>query len=390
MKRVLKRVILLTIFLLAILLPTIIAMVPCVSLAQSTVIQVTANGGLNLRTGPGVQYPVIKVLVNGSRWYVNGSSGNWLKLETNQWINGGYTKISSPIKKVTVTASSGLNVRQGPGTNNKIIKVLPSGATVDVLEEKNGWYRIGNIGWIYSYYTIKLDDTKLDNTKLEWYYIPNNTHTVPEVDKKINISKYDGYYVYNPGSKTIFLTFDLGYEAGYTPSILDTLKTYKVKATFFVTKSYIDEHPDLIKQMINEGHLVGNHTKTHPSLPSIATDIKTFNEEILSVANAYKKVTGNEMLKILRPPMGDYSELSLDLTKQLGYKSIFWSFAYYDYDTEKQPDKAYALNKITSSTHDGAIMLLHGVSKTNTEILGEVIQNIKKQGYQFDTLVNLQ
>lgn len=364
----------------------ITVMLPCISSAQSTtVIQVTAVDGLNVRTGPGMQYPVIKVLEYGSRWYTIGSSGGWLTLGTNQWVYGAYTRISSPIRIVTTTASDGLNVRKGPGVSNTIIRVLPLGTIVDVLEEKSGWYRIDNSGWISSYYT-----KVLNNTKREWYYVPNNTHTVPKADSTINISKYDGYYVCNPVNKTIFLTFDLGYEAGYTPSILDTLKLSSVKATFFVTKSYIVKYPNLIKRMVNEGHLVGNHTNTHPSLPSVSTNIKTFNEEILSVADAYKKVTGSEMFKILRPPMGDYSELSLYLTKQLGYKSIFWSFAYYDYDQENQPDKVYALNKITSGTHNGAIMLLHGVSKTNTEILGDVIKNIKNQGYQFDTLAKLQ
>ncbi len=230
----------------------------------------------------------------------------------------------------------------------------------------------------------------LDNTKLSWYYIPNTTHKVPEVNNKINISKYGGYYVGNTSIKNIYLTMDLGYEAGYTNTILDILKANNVKVTFFVTKSYIDNNPQNVNRMVNEGHIVGNHTSTHPSLPSIASDISSFNNEILSTAASYKNVTGKDMVKVLRPPMGEYSELSLYMTQQLGYKSIFWSFAYFDYDLNNQPDKTYAFNLVTSSTHNGAIMLLHGISKTNTEILNDVINNIKSQGYQFITLDKLQ
>ncbi|MDD4494510.1 MAG: polysaccharide deacetylase family protein, partial [Eubacteriales bacterium] len=205
-------------------------------------------------------------------------------------------------------------------------------------------------------------------------------------DSRVNLAKYDAYFVDSSAEKTIYLTFDLGYEMGYTPKILDTLKANDVRATFFVVKSYIDTYPSYIKRMVNEGHTVGNHTKTHPSLPDVTSNRKTFYNELLSVAESYKSVTGQDMPKLMRPPMGEYSELSLYLTKLLGYKTIFWSFGYYDWNPEEQPDKVYAFNKITSGTHDGAIMLLHGVSKTNTEILDDLIKNIKEQGYSLAPL----
>jgi peptidoglycan-N-acetylmuramic acid deacetylase len=252
---------------------------------------------------------------------------------------------------------------------------------VEVLEERNGWLRIGNEDWISGYYT-----KVLSNSTYGWYFIANNDHKVPEVSRKIDISKYGGYYVGDTSDKKVYLTFDLGYEAGYTSAILDTLSENDVKVVFFVTKYYIDQNPELVKRMVNEGHIVGNHTDTHPSLPSKALNISSFNKELTSTADVYKKLIGQEMLKYMRPPMGEYSELSLYLTQRLGYKSFFWSFAYYDYDLNNQPDETYAFKRITGATHNGAIFLLHGVSRTNTKILDSLIENIKNQGYQFCTI----
>lgn len=227
------------------------------------------------------------------------------------------------------------------------------------------------------------------NTTISWYYIANPNHTTPDVDKRVRISEYDGCYVGNTKLKKIYLTMDIGYEAGYTNTILDKLKEADVKVTFFLTKPFIVNNPEKVLRMVNEGHVVGNHTNTHHLLPSLINTPSLFNDELLSTSSEFKSITGVDMLKIMRPPNGVYSVASLAMTKALGYKTIFWSFAYKDYDLNKQPDEAYALQLICSGTHNGAIMLLHGVSRTNTNILKEVLENIKNQGYTFDTLDHL-
>ncbi len=178
--------------------------------------------------------------------------------------------------------------------------------------------------------------------------------------------------------KRLWLTFDEGYENGYTAKILDTLKEKDVRAVFFVTYDYAQKNPELVKRMINEGHTVGNHTFSHPSLPDCSPD-EMYNE--LSQLHEYiKKQFGYEMY-VMRPPMGEFSERVLACAKQLGYTTVLWSFAYPDWNPEKQPVPDAAFNKITSKTHNGAVYLLHAVSKTNTEILGSVIDYWKNNGY---------
>ncbi len=230
----------------------------------------------------------------------------------------------------------------------------------------------------------------LDNEITNWFYIPNTTHTTPDINPDLNydLSTYDAIYNLdsNRKSKTLYLTFDEGYENGYTTKILDVLKEKNVQAVFFVTSSYIDRNPDLIKRMVLEGHIVGNHSSTHPSMPTLTSSKEDFNEEISDVENKYEKLIGAKMTKIFRPPMGCYSEKSLSMTKDLGYTTVFWSFAYDDWNTEKQPEVEYAKNKILDNLHDGSILLLHAVSKTNTEILGDVIDSAKDLGYDFELI----
>lgn len=219
-----------------------------------------------------------------------------------------------------------------------------------------------------------------------WYFNPRSDGKQPEPIKEVHFFKdYDSYYVGNPNEKVIYLTFDAGYENGTANSILDTLKKHNVPAHFFVVKSYIKDNPDIIKRMVNEGHLVCNHSKSHISMASI-DDAEKFKEEILSVEKEFEKVTGKKMPKYFRPPMGKFSEQSLKLTQDLGYKSIFWSFAYVDWFNDNQPTHEYAKEKIFSRTHPGAIVLLHPNSKTNTEILDEVITHWKNEGYKIKSL----
>lgn len=227
----------------------------------------------------------------------------------------------------------------------------------------------------------------LDNETTSWFYIPNNSHTVPDINPNLDydLSDYDAIYNLdtNKEAKTLYLTFDEGYENGYTSKILDILKEKNVKAVFFVTSYYLENNPDLIKRMVSEGHIVGNHSKSHLSMPTLTSDKDKFNKEFTDVENKYTEITGVEMKKLFRPPMGEYSQKSLSMTKNLGYKTVFWSFAYNDWDTENQPDASYAKNKILDNLHDRAILLLHAVSKTNTEILGDIIDSARDLGYKF-------
>ena len=236
----------------------------------------------------------------------------------------------------------------------------------------------------------KVDASNLDNTSISWFFTPNDEHKIPGVNNNLSfkLDDYDAIYT-GPTSKdckTLYLTFDEGYENGYTSKILDVLKEKKVQAVFFVTLPYIEDNPDLIKRMVDEGHVVGNHSNHHPAMPDKSSDVTAFDTEFTDVEDKYKELTGKEMVKLFRPPMGVYSEKSLAMTKNLGYKSVFWSFAYYDWDQEKQPDPVQAKEKIMNHLHDGSILLLHAVSETNTNILGDVIDNARDLGYKFELL----
>ena len=229
----------------------------------------------------------------------------------------------------------------------------------------------------------------LSTQEYNWYFNPRNDGKQPDPIKEATFfTKYNSYYVGDPNEKIIYLSFDAGYENGTTESILNTLKKHNAKAQFFVVESYIRNNPDLIKRMESEGHLVCNHSKNHPSMAQI-TDFDKFKYELISVEEAYKEVTGKDMPKFFRPPMGKFSEQSLKYTQDLGYNSIFWSFAYVDWYNDKQPTHEYAKEKIYSRTHPGAIVLLHPNSKTNTEILDEVLTHWEQQGYKLETLNHL-
>lgn len=202
------------------------------------------------------------------------------------------------------------------------------------------------------------------------------------------LKKYNSYYIGNPNEKSIFLTFDAGFENGYTPAILDVLKKHDVKAAFFLVGNYLEKNPDLVKRMIAEGHIVGNHTYNHPDMSKIA-DVESFKKELTSLEELYKSITGLDMAKYYRPPQGKYNEENLKQANELGYKTIFWSLAYVDWYVNKQPTKEYAFEKLIPRTHPGAVILLHSTSKTNSEILDELLTKWKAEGYTFKTLDHL-
>lgn len=177
----------------------------------------------------------------------------------------------------------------------------------------------------------------------------------------------------------IYLTFDQGYENGYTTPILDILQEKNVRATFFVTMSYAKKNPELIKRMLNEGHVIANHSNTHPSMPKLS--VQDAIDEIMSLHDYILDTYGYEMT-LFRPPSGEFSVTSLEIARLLGYQNVFWSFAYVDWETNNQPDPTVAYERITSKTHDGAIYLLHSVSATNASILGDVIDYWHSKGYE--------
>ncbi len=200
-----------------------------------------------------------------------------------------------------------------------------------------------------------------------------------------HLKKYNSYYIGNTDEKIIYLTFDAGFENGYTPSILDILKKHNVKAAFFLVGNYLEKNPELVKRIAQEGHIVGNHTYNHPDMSKIA-DIESFKKEITSLEELYKATTGQDMMKYYRPPQGKFNEENLKQANELGYKTIFWSLAYVDWYVNKQPTKEYAFEKLVPRIHPGAVVLLHSTSKTNSEILDELLTKWESEGYKFDTL----
>lgn len=198
------------------------------------------------------------------------------------------------------------------------------------------------------------------------------------------LKQYDAMYVGDTSNKTIYLTFDAGYENGHTAAILDTLKKHEVSAAFFVVGHYIKSSPDLVRRMCEEGHIVGNHSYHHPDMSGVS--LETFQKELEELETLYKETTGQDIPRFYRPPQGKYSKRNLEQAKQLGYKTVFWSLAYADWMQDKQPSMQQAFDKLLPRTHPGAIVLLHSTSRTNAEILDELITKWKSEGYTFGNL----
>ena len=202
------------------------------------------------------------------------------------------------------------------------------------------------------------------------------------------LKQYNAYFCGNSEDKKIYLTFDCGYENGYTPAILDALEKHNVKAAFFVVGNYLETSPDLVKRMVEEGHIVGNHTYHHPDMSQIS-DPASFQEEITSLEKKYQEITGLEMQKFYRPPQGKYSESNLKMAQELGYQTVFWSLAYVDWYVGQQPTQEEAYAKLLPRIHPGAVVLLHSTSKTNAEILDDLLTKWEQEGYTFGTLNEL-
>lgn len=228
----------------------------------------------------------------------------------------------------------------------------------------------------------------LDKTPYGWGF-KKKKGEAPDIPKKTQelFKKYNTYYLGSTNEKVLYLTFDEGYENGYTNQILDVLKKTETPAAFFVTAPYLKKETDLINRMINEGHIVGNHTVNHPNLAKCSLD--KASAEISELSSMFKELYGGEMV-YMRPPEGEYSEQLLALASDMGYKTILWSFAYKDWDIKNQKGADFAYNSTVPYLHNGAIILLHAVSKDNADALENIINHAKEQGYTFKSLDYLQ
>lgn len=231
----------------------------------------------------------------------------------------------------------------------------------------------------------EVNGEQISNKKICWGIKRNSLHEQPDVgsaNKKI-LEDNKGICLGSKDEKIIYLTFDNGYEAGYTNQILDTLKENEVKATFFITAHYLNSASEIVQRMLEEGHIVGNHTVNHKSMPEITDE--EIKEEVMKLHQAVYEKFGYEM-KYIRPPKGEFSERTIIATNNLGYQHVMWSFAYVDWDEKKQPEVESAQKTILDNLHNGEIMLLHANSKTNAEILDSIIKEIKAQGYEIKSL----
>lgn len=238
------------------------------------------------------------------------------------------------------------------------------------------------------------DYSSLSNEKAGWWFNPkkaggNGKSTIPEKTANL-LNKYNGIWQAKTDEKVMYLTFDEGYEYNNnTAKILDTLKAKGVKAAFFVTGAYVKSNLDLVNRMANEGHLVCNHSVNHLNQVEAIKNPKKLEDDIAGLQNLYKEKTGNNLASFLRPPEGVYSERTLKFINDMGYRPVFWSFAYKDWLRDNQPDKKFAIEKITGQFHPGSVLLLHAVSDTNAEILGEIIDQAVNMGYRFGSLYEL-
>ncbi|TYQ15527.1 UNVERIFIED_CONTAM: peptidoglycan-N-acetylmuramic acid deacetylase [Acetivibrio alkalicellulosi] len=262
---------------------------------------------------------------------------------------------------------------------------------IDFSNEITGMLNEGVINEIPQYEDVFVETLSCDNysnSVLRWGISRRGYNETPQADPGAPelLKKYGGVYLGDTSSNKIYLTFDEGYENGYTPKILDVLKDNNVKAMFFITGPYLKEHEDLVKRMVEEGHVVGNHTVHHPSLPSL--DNKKIEDEILGLEDAFSKIFGKKM-KYLRPPKGEYSERTLAVTQKLGYTNLFWSFAYDDWYRDKVRGADYAYEKVINNLHNGAVILLHAVSKDNADALDSIIKGAREKGFEFGDVNDL-
>lgn len=220
-----------------------------------------------------------------------------------------------------------------------------------------------------------------------WGFRKNDQHLVPDVGfYQSEIHGTNSYYVGNK-QKTVYLTFDCGYDNGNIEKIIKILNDNNVQSTFFCTGDFLERNEHIVNMIVDNGHYIGNHTYSHKEINCI--DRSTLIDEITKVEAIYKDITGNEMIKLFRPPKGSFDKKSLDYVKELGYNTFFWSIAYCDWDVNNQKGYDYTFNSVIDNLHDGAIILMHSVSDDNVKALPDIISKTKSLGYSFDSLTNI-
>ncbi len=225
------------------------------------------------------------------------------------------------------------------------------------------------------------------DTAYDWYFKPTTDNSQPEVIPEADfLDNYNVIYLGDKDKKTLYLTFDAGYDNGYHNTILDVLKQKNVKAAFFVDGNFIKSNAEIVKRMAAEGHLVCNHSKNHPDMTKYSS-LEEYSEQI----NGWNELIENLGITpngYFRFPAGKFSKKALEYNKELGLTTVFWSFAYYDWVEDDQPSHDFAKQKIYSRIHNGAVLLLHSTSKTNSEILSDVIDDLTAKGYKFEALTS--
>ncbi|MFZ3591411.1 delta-lactam-biosynthetic de-N-acetylase [Bacillus sp. DJP31] len=234
-----------------------------------------------------------------------------------------------------------------------------------------------------------IEASNYSNARIHWGFKKSVDHESPSAGNHLDklLAEYNSVYLGDPSKKEIYLTFDNGYENGYTSPILDVLKKKKVPATFFVTGHYLKSQPDLIKRMDAEGHIIGNHSWHHPDLTKVS-DVRLKNELEL-VREEFEKLTGKKGMQYLRAPRGIFSERTLALSGQLGYTNIFWSLAFVDWKIDQQQGWMHSYNQVMKQIHPGSILLMHTVSKDNSIAMEKIITDLQAQGYVFKSLDDL-
>ncbi len=242
---------------------------------------------------------------------------------------------------------------------------------------------------LFTHFNIYISaENKAGNGELQWFFKKNGSQQ-PILHPSLQmINNYNSFYIGCPNEKVIYITFDAGYENGNIEKTLDILKKNDVKAAFFILEHLITANTDLIIRMANEGHMVANHTCRHKNMATV-TEKEQFASHLANLEDIYKQYTGFDMAKVYRPPEGKFNELNLLHATELGYKTVFWSFAYADWDNKVQPDPEKAYKNIIENTHNGEIILFHPTSSTNAEILDRLIKTWKDMGYRFGSLDEL-
>jgi delta-lactam-biosynthetic de-N-acetylase len=238
----------------------------------------------------------------------------------------------------------------------------------------------------------------LDNTKTGWYYVPASPlnadlpAVIPAAVQKLVQANHALWQEEDPSGMPLYLTMDMGYEyQNLTDGFLDIARDKGVPITFFITGNYLARNPERVQRMVQDGHLVVNHTQRHPNLPELLGNEgpEAILSELTQVEDDFRALTGQDMARFVRPPEGSYSERVLTLLDQAGYRTVFWSYAYRDWLTDDQPDPEAALDKALANLHPGSILLLHAVSETNQKILPSLIDAARERGYRFEPLTAL-